>query len=337
MRRFLTKKRILLAGLGAVLVVLVFVLSILVYFVFGYNPHDRINFVLLGEGGEGHTGPTLTDSTIFASVGKEGTVLVSVPRDLWYEPWQTKINSLYYYGEEKGDGLGWNKEIIGEIVGQKIDHAVLIDFTVFQDLVDLVGGVDINVDRTFEDPHYPIAGLENDLCGGDPEYKCRYELIRFEAGPLHLNGEQALKFVRSRYAPGEEGTDTARSARQQKVIIALKEKLISKNILLSAEKLKALKLIFETRIKSDLSRDDLISLGKILLSSRAREFESFVINGWQERGGLVYHPLKHSSGQWVLLPRDDSWSSIHDFINCLILEENKSLCSPSKKPESPKT
>lgn len=336
MRRFLTKKKILFAGLGAVLVVLVFALSILVYFVFGYNPHDRINFVLLGEGGEGHAGATLTDSTIFASVGKEGTILVSVPRDLWYEPWQIKINSIYYYGDKKGDALGWNKIIIGEIVGQKIDHAVLIDFAVFKDLVDLVGGVDVSVDRTFEDSHYPIAGLENDLCGGDPEYKCRYELVRFEVGPLHLNGEQALKFVRSRYAEGEEGTDTARSARQQKVIVALKEKLISKEILLSPKKLKTLKSIFETRIQSDLSRDDLLSLSKILFSSRAREFESFVINGWQSEEGLVYHPKKHSSGQWVLLPKGDSWSGIHDFINCLIFEVNKSSCYPLKTQEAPK-
>ncbi|MDP3955533.1 MAG: LCP family protein [bacterium] len=337
MLQLLTKKKILFVGFGAVLVVLVFALSILVYFVFGYNPRDRINFVLLGEGGLGHAGSTLTDSTIFASVGKEGTMLVSVPRDLWYEPWQTKINSIYYYGEEKGDGLEWNKKIIGEIVGQRIDHTVLIDFTVFRDLVDLVGGVEIKVDRTFEDPHYPIAGLENDLCDGDPEYKCRYELIRFETGPLHLNGEQALKFVRSRYAEGEEGTDTARSARQQKVIVSLKEKLISPEIFLSMEKIKSLKRIFETRIKSDLSRDDLILLGRILLSTNARQFESFVINGWQEERGLIYHPLKHSSGQWVLLPRDDSWSGIHDFINCLILEENKSSCFPLKKPETPKT
>lgn len=297
---------------------------------------ERINILLLGKGGANHEGADLTDTIIFASVSSQGTVLISVPRDLWYDPWQTKINSLYLYGEEKeGNGMGKTKEILGDLLGQKIDHTFLIDFTVFKDLVDLAGGVDVVVDRTFDDYKYPIAGKENDLCNEDREFKCRYEHVHFEAGLSHLDGDMALKFVRSRYAEGEEGTDMARSVRQQKVVSALKEKFSSPSFFLSAQKVRILKEIYLMRVRSDWSRKDFIALANIFLTPSARDSQSFVINGWQEEKGLIYHPKKHSSGQWVLLPRDQSWKEIHDYVGCLVNESEKSLCSRFQTPVVP--
>lgn len=310
-------------------------LSILFYFSKTYKVSEPVNFLLLGEGGAGHEGPDLTDTIMFGSVSRKGTVLVSLPRDLWYQPWQTKINTLYFYGQEKGDGLKWTKEIASEITGQKIDRVVLIDFAVFKDLVDLVGGVDVEIDKTFDDYRYPVSGKEKDPCDGDKEYKCRYEHLHFDAGIQRLDGETALKYVRSRYAEGDEGTDTARALRQQKVVAALKAKLTSPQIMFSLDKLKSLRVIFETRVKSDLTEDDYFNLGRIFLGPSSRKMESFVVDGWQTgEDGLVYHPQTHPSGQWVLLPSNDSWERIHQFVNCLIYQENKSLCPPEKKQGS---
>lgn len=328
------KRKNLLVFLGGMALALLFALSILVYFMTTGKGEERINLVLLGESGPGYAGATLTDSVIFVSVSRKETILVSVPRDLWYQPWQTKINSLFYYGEQKGDGLGWIKEIMGEILGQKIDRAILVDFSVFKDLVDLVGGVDVFVERTFDDHRYPLAGKEEDQCDGDPEFKCRYEDLHFEKGQTHFDGEQALKFVRSRYAEGEEGTDTARSARQQKVLAALKEKILSPQIVFSPQKIVGLKEIFQKRIKGDLKQEDWINLAMILANPTAREFQSFVIDNWEKAEGLIYHPQKHPSGQWVLVPRDSSWGQIHWFIDCLLSQKNKSLCYSEKTPEN---
>jgi len=332
---FLTKRNFLFFAGGVLLAVLFVCVSILVYFASGYKGVGGVNLILLGGSGPENTRSNLTDSIIFSSVEKKGTVFVSVPRDLWYQPWQTKINSVHYYGQEKGDGLLWTKEILSEILGQKIDYAVLVDFAVFKDLVDLVGGVEVVVERTFDDFRYPIAGREEDFCDGDPEFGCRYEHVHFEAGQTHLGGEQALKFVRSRYAEGEEGTDTARSGRQQKVITALKAKILSPKVFLSPTKIIKLKEIFEKRIQSDLGRDGFILLGKILLAPKARQTQSFVLDGWQEESGLIYHPQKHPSGQWVLLPRDSSWEEVHLYLSCLLSQKNKSLCSPAGKQASP--
>lgn len=303
-----------------------FGIFILGYLTFQDKGRQRINLLILGESGPGHVGAPLSDMIILSSFSKTGSVFISVPRDLWYTPWQTKINAVYFYGEKKGDGFFYTKQIMEEILGEKIDRVLIVDFEAFKEMVNLVGGIEVNVERSFDDFFYPIAGKENDLCQGDPQFRCRYEHLHFEAGLQHMDGERALKFVRSRYAQGEEGTDQARSYRQQKVLQALKDKTISPSIFLSRQKIIGLWQIFQKRIKSDLLRDDFISLGKILVFSKARNFSTFVLDGWQDGEGLFYNPKKYPSGQWVLVPKDPTWKETHRFIDCLIEKADKSLC-----------
>ena len=94
-------------------------------------------------------------------------------------------------------------------------------------MIDFIGGVEVNVENSFIDKEFPITGKENDLCNNDLEYKCRYKIISFTKGVSSMDGQTALNFVRSRHAEGSEGTDFAREKRQQKVIEAIKNKLIS--------------------------------------------------------------------------------------------------------------
>jgi len=83
-----------------------------------------------------------------------------------------------------------------------------------------------------DDERYPIPGKEADECGGDPEYLCRYEMIHFDSGLQMMNGVTALKFVRTRNSENlEEGTDLARSIRQQKVLLAIRDKIMSTEII----------------------------------------------------------------------------------------------------------
>jgi hypothetical protein len=55
---------------------------------------------------------------------------------------------------------------------------------------------------------------------------------------------------------------------------------------------------------------------------------SFVLDGLEDKNGLLYHPAQHSSGQWVLLPKDDNFGRIHQFVQCLISREDKASCIP---------
>lgn len=311
-RPILTKKKAVLA-LGILGLVILFAASAIFGFMFFYKGKERVNLLFLGESGPGHEGATLTDTTIFASISKDGIVLLSIPRDIWYEPLKAKINSLYFYG-----GLSQEEEVMEKILGQKIDTAILIDFDLFVKIIDLLEGLDVYVEGTFDDFKYPIPGKEEDLCGGDKTFTCRYEHIHFDQGLQHMDGETALKFARSRYAVGDEGSDYARSRRQQKVIAALKSKIFSPWFLSKPGNILGLWKVLNQGLKSDLKLDDLLSLGKILIKPSSRKMNTFVLDGWETAEGYLYHPQKHPSGQWVLLPQGESWEGVHQFVNSIL-------------------
>lgn len=185
---------------------------------------SRTNILLLGIAGGSHEGNVLTDSITVLSLGKTASesALLSIPRDLWSNTLQDKVNSAYYYGEllETGSGLQFSRGVIGNILGIPIHYALTIDFSLFSEMIDALGGIDVKVGLSFRDEWYPIAGKENDLCGTDLQYRCRYRTVTFTKGIVHMDGDMALTYVRSRHAQGESGTDFSRGARQQEVIEA---------------------------------------------------------------------------------------------------------------------
>src|SRR3989338_10907046 len=194
-----------------------------------YNNH--VNILFLGIAGADRDGPNLSDSIVVVSYDLKNNHLatISIPSDVWSEALHDKINSAYAYGEAKKKGAGFilAKAEVQAIIGQPIHYAAAINFDQFEELIDFLGGVEINIESSFIDKEFPIAGRENDLCADDPEYKCRYKTVSFSKGITLMDGQTTLNFVRSRYALGSEGTDFAREKRQQKVIEAIKNKLIA--------------------------------------------------------------------------------------------------------------
>ncbi|MFC1710470.1 LCP family protein, partial [Patescibacteria group bacterium] len=216
----------------------------------------RTNVLILGKGGEGHDAPDLTDTIIFASISHEdGSVsMISLPRDIWVDELKTKLNSLYYWGNQKqeGGGLILAKSHVEEVIGQPLHYGIVIDFEGFVDVIDVIGGVEVNVKNGFTDEKYPIMGKEDDECGGDTEFKCRYKTVKFDKGTQTMDGKTALIFVRSRNADGDEGTDLARAERQELIIASVKDKVLSSQILLSPKKLRSLYEISGNAIETDI-------------------------------------------------------------------------------------
>lgn len=293
---------------------------------FVFVPKDKIlsqngsvNFLILGKAGAGHPAPDLTDTIIFSSVSLESpsVILVSLPRDVWIPAIRAKLNSAYYWGkvkQEEGGGMVLAKASVEEIVGLPVHYGVVIDFSGFKGLVDVVGGIEVEVERSFVDEKYPIPGRENDECGGDSEFKCRYETITFEKGEIVMDGETALKFVRSRNAEGDEGTDLARAARQQKVIVALKNKILSPKILLSPKRI--LGVYGETKkvIETDLDGATGAILVRRLLESRDN-VEQYVVS----EEFLTNPPISpRYDNQYVFLPKAGDWEALHGWISCLV-------------------
>ncbi len=200
---------------------------------------ERVSVLLLGFGGPGHDGGYLTDSLQVATFDpKEGVVtLISLPRDLWvYIPpferrgghWG-KINEAYAVGmgavdrddyrvpyQKHDNGGRLASQVVAQVLGLPIDYWVSLDFVGFRKFIDALGGVDVWVERAFTDTQYPV----NDDADIDPSYKT----VHFDAGLQHLDGERAIQFARSRYAP-EDGSDFGRARRQHSLMIGVKEQV----------------------------------------------------------------------------------------------------------------
>ncbi|KKS80367.1 MAG: Cell envelope-related transcriptional attenuator [Candidatus Beckwithbacteria bacterium GW2011_GWA2_43_10] len=277
---------------------------------------DRTNVLLLGIGGGTHAGADLTDSIMLISVNLStaDTVLISLPRDIWVESLSAKLNTAYHFGESKqpGGGLVLAKAAASEIINQPVHYAALLDFSGFETAIDIIGGLDLNVPHGFIDKKYPISGQETAAVEAD-----RYEVLQFSPGPQHLDGPTALKYVRSRYAEGEEGSDYARAQRQQLVLLAFKDKILSSRILLNPAKLKALIKTFKTAVKTDLPPNTYPDLLKLSLRIKSAGLRTGIIDqgsSSEEIPSLLYNPPANLYGQWVLLPINHNWQAVYDHV-----------------------
>lgn len=290
--------------------------------------NGRVNLLLLGISGEEKNGADLTDTIIFVSIDPQtgNTLMFSLPRDLWLASMRAKLNTAYHYGNQKkpDGGLILAKASVTEILGQPVDYGLVVDFAGFKQLVDILGGVVVKVENSFDDYRYPIPGKEDDDCDGDLEYRCRYEHLHFEAGEQEMGGEEALKYVRSRYAEGEEGTDFSRNRRQQQLLMAIKNKLFSFQILSNPFKLVQLIEVLRQNVETDISQNNWGGMAKLLFKMRAGDLKSEVLNGGAEgkEGYLINpppNPQKYDN-HWVLIPRTGDWEEIQNYLEKLLSE-----------------
>jgi len=224
--------------------------------------NDRINILLLGMGGEGHDGAYLTDTIILASLkpSTKQVALISIPRDLSApinsSGWR-KINSINAYAEmaEKGSGGEATVEALAELLQIPIHYYVRVDFNGFVEVIDELGGIEVNVENTLDDYTYPIKGEED-----NPNYYARFEHLHIDQGSQKMSGELALKYVRSRHALGLEGSDFARAKRQQIVLEAVKEKLLSRQTLLNPVTIGKLVSEFNKNVTTNLNVWEMLRL-----------------------------------------------------------------------------
>ena len=274
------------------------------------------NFLFLGIRGEGVDSPNLTDSLIFVSYNKNNNKIseISIPRDLWIPSLQDRINTAYHYGEEASPGAGIKlaETSVLEVLGQPINYTVIINFNLFQQVVDLLGGLDIYVSPGFTDSEYPIPGKENAL-----PISSRYQTITFSEGQNHLNGDLALKYVRSRHSAGEEGTDFARSRRQQQIITALKDKVFNKDFLLNTQKIENLLQLTEHNLTTNISANLYPIIARIGVDQIGKTINYIGLSTIPDKNGvsiLTNPPAEKYGGRWVLIPKDNNWKALKQYI-----------------------
>jgi|GEM_PF-84065 len=313
-------------------------LSLLTKFKLGVNERvplegeneDRINFVLLGMGGPNHDGANLTDTIIVGSFkpSTKRLVLMNIPRDLSVPiagyGWR-KINSANALAEAKEPGSGGQAtaDLIGEILEIPIHYYFRVDFAGFVKIIDDLGGIEVEVDNTLDDYSYPIMGEED-----NPDYYSRFEHLHIDAGQQTMDGELALKYARSRHGLGAEGSDFARSKRQQKILMAIKEKLFDANNLFKPKLIMNIISDAENHVSTNLTPEELVSAWQLAKDMKAEN----IINLNLDNGptGLLYDQ-KGADGAYLLVPRGGDFKEIIAQFNAALLESpaEETIVSPT--------
>lgn len=355
-----------------------------------FNPYGglemdrgRVNILLLGIPGKGHDGPNLTDTIIVASVDpdKKSVDLISLPRDLWIEKYQVKVNALYQHSLNEKRGMDLVKEEVGGILGLRIPYAARMDFSGFTKAVDLVEGIEVDVATTFDDYFYPVPGKERDLCGLEEKeievseeqktqigatgnkikalvqkdgsvatvaaqpknefefndhvvfelFPCRFEHLSFKKGKTQMDGTTALKFVRSRHGTNNEGSDFARSRRQQQVLAAFKDKVLTLDTLSDPQKVVGLLGTFGESVEVDVPVSEFPNF--IKFAREIKLIRSFVVDPSVKPPILVAPPSNLYGGAFVLIPPNNDFGLIHSYVDKILSGSPEATPSSERRVE----
>jgi LCP family protein required for cell wall assembly len=250
-----------------------------------WEEDERVNVLLLGVDRRPKEQYARTDTIILVTIdpatGKAG--MLSIPRDLWVTIpgyGENRINTAHYVGDKNGypgGGPALAMKTVQYNLGVPVHFYMRVDFDGFRRIVDTLGGIEIDVPQTINDPKYPDENY-----GYDPFY--------IEAGSQHLNGNMALKYARTR---ATRGSDFDRARRQQQVLFAIREKALAIGVV---PKIPELWTTMADTVQTDLQLVDILELAK-----RADEITSDDI-----QSAVIDHTMtvdyKTNTGAQVLLP-----------------------------------
>jgi LCP family protein required for cell wall assembly len=183
----------------------------------------RVNILFLGiDQRPGETTTCRTDTMILVSISPKdmSASLLSIPRDLWVpirhpKHSQDRVNTAHYWGEVEnypGGGPELAKDTVQYNFGVPVHYYARLNFTGFEQIIDRIGGIEIDVPITIHDEKYP-----------GPDYS--YTTFHIDAGHHLLDGATALKYARTRQASAD--SDFSRMHRQQQVILAIRDRVLS--------------------------------------------------------------------------------------------------------------
>lgn len=260
----------------------------------------RINILLVGvDKRPQESGPPRTDTLILVSVAPETkeVSMISIPRDLWvpipgYNV-NAKINQAYGIGELRGypgGGPALLKRTVSELTGYPVHYYAMVDFNGFRTLIDLIGGIEVCVPYTIHDEQFPTDNYG-------------VETLHIEAGCQHMDGELALKYVRTRHAD----SDYARARRQQQVLLAVRDKVLQARMLptllmRAPQILRSLTGSLET----DIPLDQLVALARLASDIEEDHIRREVIDNRYGRETYA------ANGAWILVPDREKLRPLFD-------------------------
>ncbi len=255
-----------------------------------------------------------TDTVIVASYNHntKEALLISIPRDMWVahpynETYHSKINAVYNSCEnqEEESGLECLTDVASTVTNLDIHYSAMLDISGLIEVVDILGGVEVDVENAFTDYMFP-----NDEHG--------YTIVSFEAGSQIMDGEAAMQYARSRHAQGPEGSDFARARRQQKLIISIVEKIASIETYSNPSKIMDITEQVGENLKfSETTTEDIRAAIDIGKEMDTEDVYSVVLDPSIGNWSIV---TEDPSTAYILYPElgIDVWDDIHKFINSSI-------------------
>ena len=186
-----------------------------------WTSSDRITILLLGldQRTSDRGMPTRSDTMILVTVDPvtKRAGMLSIPRDLWVPIpgyGENKINTAHFFGEAEkpGNGPALAKKTVEYNFGVHVNYYARVDFKGFEELMNAIGGVTIDVERPIKDDEYPAS---NEVEGGIVR-------VYIPSGLQHLSGQDALRYARSRHSDN----DFNRNRRQQSVLVAARQQVL---------------------------------------------------------------------------------------------------------------
>ena len=297
---------------------------------------DRLDVLILGIRGENDPeGGLLADSVILASFDKQNgtSAMISIPRDLYVEMpngRSDKINTVYSIGRlQDKSGLNYAREVIQYITGVYVDHTIVLNFDGFLDIVDVIDGVQITRSTPFSEPcqwqgegkadslywkahQEPIANCGAEYSITEPPY---WE-FHIPAGTHTLNGQDALYYVRSRIS----SNDFQRARRQQEVISAIRQKVVSLDIINPTKALEVLdilqdNLVVDTKVDATNVRK-FLSIAEIVSNSATNQ------RVLEPGADQILQETRDENGRFILVPSSGDWGQVRMFFQEILSNSN---------------
>jgi LCP family protein required for cell wall assembly len=256
------------------------------------NGNGRVNILLLGlDSRPGTPDGTRSDTMIIVSVDQSAKTasMLSIPRDLWVDipgHGSNRINAAYFFGDQDKPGIGGPplaKETVARNFGIQIHYFAQVDFAGFKDVIDAIGGVNIDVKKPLIDNEYPTEdyGLKR---------------IFVPAGIQHMDGTTALEYARSRHSD----SDLGRNQRQQEVLLAVRERGANLGLITNDK----LSIALQRAIKTDLQWGDVLSLAQTAIGMDKANIKTYAIDANMTQNANI-------DGNAVLTP---DWNAIRELV-----------------------
>lgn len=269
---------------------------------------QRVNFLFLGIPGQGYSAPTLTDTIIIINSTSKGEnpIAISIPRDLFVkfpnQGYYTKINAIY-----QEEGIQGIKSVIKEITDLDIDYFLVLDLAGVEKLVDKFNGIDVLVENDIYDPNFPKSDGSQ-------------EIFSLEKGWHRLDGETALKYIRTRYEPTG---DFARIKRQQQVIGVLKDKILSLNLFWNFPTILSIWKTLNNHIHTNIGLTDLKYARNLAKEANFDEIKFITLSNQSDAETQLLvsdHAILGGQSAYILKPRagNGNYEEIKAYINQLI-------------------